>query len=56
MWAHRVVNTGKEPLVFVATYHLAAGHDYTAVVERGFLKRLVEINGTPTFVLNEQRN
>jgi glucose-6-phosphate isomerase len=55
MWAHRVVNTGNEPLVFVATYHLAAGHIYKDVEEKGFLKRLVEINGEPAFVLNEQR-
>jgi len=27
MWAHRVVNTGDDLLVFVAAYHLSAGHD-----------------------------
>lgn len=54
-WAHRVVNTGKEPLVFVATYHLAAGHDYEQVTQRGLKKRLVEQDGKPVFVLNEPK-
>jgi len=55
MWAHRVVNIGTEPLVFVATYHLAAGHEYEPVVKRGFLKRVVEENGKAVFMLNNQR-
>ena len=55
MWAHRVVNVGIEPLVFVASYHLAAGHEYEPVVNRGFLKRIVEENGKAVFVLNNQR-
>jgi glucose-6-phosphate isomerase len=54
MWAHRVVNTGNEPLVFVASYHLAAGHNYGPIEEKGFRKLLVEINGKPDFVLNEK--
>lgn len=55
MWAHRVVNIGTEPLVFVATYHLAAGHEYAPVVKRGFLKRVIEENGKAVFMLNNQR-
>ena len=55
MWAHRVVNTGDEPLVFVATYHLAAGHDYEPIIQRGFSKRLISENGAPVFVDNQQR-
>lgn len=54
MWAHRVVNTGKGPLVFVASYHLAAGHSYGPIEEKGFRKLLVESNGKPKFVLNEK--
>ncbi len=55
MWAHRVVNIGNEPLVFVASYHLAAGHEYEPIVNRGFLKRVFEENGKAVFVLNNQR-
>jgi glucose-6-phosphate isomerase, archaeal len=29
-WAHRTVNTGNEPLVFLATWFGDAGHDYQA--------------------------
>ena len=54
MWAHRVVNTGNEPLVFVASYHLSAGHNYGPIEEKGFRKLLVERNGKPELVLNEQ--
>lgn len=45
MWAHRVVNTGKDTLVFVASYHISAGHDYTLVEKQGFSKIVVERNG-----------
>jgi glucose-6-phosphate isomerase len=55
MWAHRVVNTGAEPLVFVASYHLAAGHEYEPVIEKGFEQRVFEENGEPVFRKNEQR-
>ena len=54
MWAHRVVNTGDEMLVFVASYHLSAGHDYGPIIERGFRKLLVERNGLPTFVASQR--
>jgi glucose-6-phosphate isomerase len=55
MWAHRVVNTGSEPLVFVASYHLAAGHIYEPVVEKGFAKRVIDERGKPVFIENLQR-
>lgn len=55
MWAHRVVNTGDEPLVFVASYHLAAGHEYETVIKRGFSKRVFNENGEPVFKTNKQR-
>jgi glucose-6-phosphate isomerase len=39
-WAHRTVNTGKEPLVFLASYFAGAGHDYSAVERSGFSCRV----------------
>ncbi len=50
MWAHRVVNTSAEMLVFVASYHLSAGHDYRPIIDRGFRKLLIERDDKPTFV------
>lgn len=52
MWAHRVVNTGNDLLVFVASYHLSAGHDYDVVEQRGFAQIVVKQNGKPTLVPN----
>jgi glucose-6-phosphate isomerase len=42
-----VVNTGSDLLVFVASYHISAGHEYTAVEEQGFAKIVVEKDGQP---------
>ena len=55
-YAHRVANTGDENLVFVASYHLSAGHDYEAVAEHGFAKLVVERDGAPVLVPNARRN
>ncbi len=55
-YAHRVVNTGTLPLVFVACFHLAAGHDYTPVAARGFKYLIVERDGQPTAIPNPRRS
>ena len=55
MYAHRVVNTGKDMLVFVASYHIAAGHDYAPVIERGFAQIVVERDGKPVLAPNPRR-
>jgi glucose-6-phosphate isomerase, archaeal len=39
-WAHRTVNTGTEPLVFLAVYPAQAGHDYAAAGQGGFGQRV----------------
>jgi glucose-6-phosphate isomerase, archaeal len=39
-WAHRTVNTGTEPLVFLASYFAGAGHDYSSVERSGFSCRV----------------
>lgn len=45
--AHRVVNTGKTPLVFFAVYPAQAGHDYERVRQEGFGLRIVDEDGRP---------
>ena len=37
--AHRVANTGNEPLIFLASWPSDAGHDYARIRETGFSKR-----------------
>jgi glucose-6-phosphate isomerase, archaeal len=39
-WAHRTVNTGSAPLVFLSAYYGDAGHDYGSVERSGFSRRL----------------
>ena len=44
-WAHRTVNTGDEPFIFLAVYPADAGHDYGSIAEKGFSKLVIEENG-----------
>jgi len=44
-WAHRTVNTGDAPLVFLATYPGDAGHDYESIERRGFSRRVHRRDG-----------
>ena len=48
--AHRTVNTGKSPLVYIGVYPADAGHDYTAIARRNFRKILIERNGVPMLI------
>lgn len=50
-WAHRTVNTGDEPFVFLAVYPADAGHDYGTIEREGFAGRVVDRNGVATVVL-----
>jgi glucose-6-phosphate isomerase len=48
--AHRVANTGDEPLSFGACWPSDAGHDYEEIEKHGFSSRLFDINGKPALV------
>ena len=45
--AHRTVNTGDEPLVYLGVYPAQAGHDYAFVQARNFSCVVVERDGQP---------
>jgi glucose-6-phosphate isomerase len=45
--AHRTVNTGTQPLVYLGIYPAEAGHDYGAIAERNFYSVIVERAGKP---------
>ncbi len=45
--AHRTVNTGSDPLVYLGIYPSNAGHDYGAIASRNFRKVIVESEGKP---------
>jgi glucose-6-phosphate isomerase, archaeal len=48
--AHRTINTGTEPLVYIGVYPSAAGHDYGAIAERNFRMIVVERDGRPVLL------
>jgi glucose-6-phosphate isomerase len=39
-WAHRTVNVGDDPMLFLAVFAGDAGHDYASIEESGFLVRV----------------
>lgn len=49
-WAHRTVNTGDEPFVFLAVYPADAGHDYGTIERHGFAGRVLDVDGSPAVV------
>lgn len=51
--AHRTVNTGPEPLVYIGVYPSSAGHDYGAIAGRNFRHVLVEEAGKPVLLKRE---
>ena len=51
-YAHRTVNTGKEPLVVFYTFAADAGHDYGTIETKGYHKMVVERDGKPAVVPN----
>lgn len=48
--AHRVANTGNQPLRFGACWPSDAGHDYDTIATNGFGARLMEKNGLPQLI------
>jgi len=52
--AHRTINTGSVPLVYIGIYPSAAGHDYGVIAERNFNSVLVNVNGQSTLVKRDR--
>lgn len=44
-WAHRSVNTGREPLTMFCIWPADAGHNYGDIVREGFPKRIFQRDG-----------
>jgi glucose-6-phosphate isomerase, archaeal len=51
--AHRVVNSGDEPLRFVACWPSDAGHNYASIAEDGFSIRVICRDGQPSVIVTE---
>ena len=54
-WAHRTINSGGEPLIFLSVWPGDAGHDYGTIEEAGFARRLVKRKGQAIFIDNERK-
>ncbi|HHW13733.1 MAG TPA: cupin domain-containing protein [Firmicutes bacterium] len=50
-WAHRTVNVGLEPFIFISVYPGDAGHDYRTIELGGFAQVVVEEAGIPVVKL-----
>jgi len=48
--AHRTINTGDVPLVYIGIYSARSGHDYGAISSRNFRDVVIDVNGEPTFM------
>jgi glucose-6-phosphate isomerase len=48
--AHRTVNIGSEPLVYIGVYPADAGHDYETIAKGNFHHVIVERNGAPALI------
>lgn len=51
--AHRTMNTGSEPLVYLGIYPANAGHDYGAIAEQNFRQVLVATANGPELIERE---
>lgn len=51
-WAHRTINTGSVPLVFLAIWPANAGHNYGAIAEKGFSTLVLKGQDGPKMVPN----
>jgi glucose-6-phosphate isomerase len=48
--AHRTINIGPEPLVYLGVYPAQAGHDYAPIAERNFRQVVLERNARPVLL------
>ncbi len=48
--AHRTMNVGDEPLVYLGVYPARAGHDYGSIATKNFRYVVVERDGVPTMI------
>jgi glucose-6-phosphate isomerase, archaeal len=48
--AHRTINTGTEPLVYLGIYPSNAGHDYGAIAQKNFRQIVIERDGEPVVI------
>lgn len=53
--AHRTMNTGTVPLIYIGVYPARAGHDYTSIAQNNFRCMIVDRGGAPVMVQRETK-
>ncbi len=48
--AHRTINTGSAPLLYLGIYPANAGHDYAAIAASNFRNMVIEKHGRPALI------
>jgi glucose-6-phosphate isomerase len=48
--AHRTMNTGPAPLIYLGIYPAKAGHDYNAIARKNFRCLVIEREGQPALI------
>jgi glucose-6-phosphate isomerase len=51
-YAHRSINTGREPFITFFAFRADAGHDYGTIETKGYRKLIIEKDGKPQIVDN----
>ncbi|AUX79354.1 glucose-6-phosphate isomerase family protein [Sinorhizobium fredii] len=49
-WAHRSINVGTDPLVFVWVCNIEAGNDYGEILEKGMLRHVIAGAASPEII------
>jgi glucose-6-phosphate isomerase len=52
--AHRTVNVGATPLVYIGVYPAEAGHEYREIAKKNFRMMMIEVDGKPVAVKREE--
>jgi glucose-6-phosphate isomerase len=48
--AHRTINTGDQPLIYLGIYPAQAGHDYGNIARQNFKNVIIEVDGQPVMM------
>ena len=48
--AHRTINTGAKPLIYLGVYPAQAGHDYGIIAQKNFDTVVLEVDGQPVMM------
>lgn len=54
-WAHRTINIGNTPLIFISVHRADAGYEYERAKEIGFKRRVLRAKGENGYIILEEK-